>query len=496
MADITYNVYIDWDNNGSVASGAFTSGETVSSRVLNVRTNQQWSFGRDSARSLAAVKPAEVTLELNNVSRDYSPDNASSPLFGNVGPGKPVLIRATHSAVNYDLFWGFIDDFTIDPFREHKSVTLTCIDALGKLAQAQVTTDAYQSIQTGTAVGKVLDAAGWSASKRDLDYGSSTLRYWCADQTGAWEAIQELVTAEGPPAIAYVDSSGNFVFRDRQHRRMRAASATSQATFRDTGSEPLFSDPVEFNIGFRDLINSVDYNIEEREPGELRTIWSTEDTITVPASTTLVIAAHIEDPCTEVIAPVQDKDYTILAGSGTVTVDRTAGQTFDISLAAGVSGLTIEKLALRGYFCLVRRELVISSVDSASVTKHGIAHPEADFQPKWLSKNDAQAIADRITAQYGDRLPVMTITVKNANDTRKVQMLSRKISDMVTIVEAETSTNHTHYIEFIGHNISEAGKAHSTQFGCERSGVDSPTNIFILDSAVSGNRLGTGKLAN
>lgn len=519
MADITYKVYIDWDNDGSVFAGSYETGEDVSARVLNTRTNQSWSFGRDTARSLSAVKAAQVTIELNNTSKDYSPDNSSSPLYGSLGPGKPVLIQATHSAVTYNLFWGFIDDYSIDPFREKKSVTLTCVDALAKLGQTQVSTQAYESIQTGTAIGVILDAAGWPTAQRDLDYGSSTLRYWCADGVDAWSAIEELVVAEGNPAIAYVDQSNNFVFRDRQHRKIDSTSVTSQATFRDTGAEPLFSDPVEYNIGFRDLINSVDYTIDEREPGEFVTNWTTDSTYSIAAGDTLVIPAHVDDPLIEVQVPEQDTDYTLLQGSVTITLDKTSGKSFNISVYASTAAY-IQGMALRSYWCGVRRQYSVQASNPNSITKYGIAHPDEDFQPKWLSKPDAEAIGDRIVSQRGERLPVISITVKNANDTRKVQMLSRKISDRVTIVEAETSTNHDHYIERIEHSISNAGKAHQVTFGCERvqttqtqftfdvagqgfdqgtfglSFTDDSSTVFILDSSTSGHRLGTGKLAN
>lgn len=519
MADITYSVYIDWDNDGSVLAGAPTAGEDVSARVLNVRTNQSWSFGRDTARSLSAVKPGSITVELNNVSKDYMPDNASSPLYGYLGPAKPILVKAVHSAVTYNLFWGFIDDYSIDPAVGTRSVTLTCIDALARLAQTQVTTSAYESIQTGAAIAVILDAAGWPTGLRDLDYGSSTLRYWCADGIDAWAAIEELVQAEGSPAIAYVDTSSNFVFRDRQHRKLSATSTTSQATFRDTGSEPLFSDPVEYNIGFRDLINSVDYAVEEREPGEFVTFWVTDSTFTVAAGETLEIIAHADDPLFDVAVPEVDTDYTLLQGTVEITLNRTSGKTFTISIF-GTTAAYIEGMKLRSYGALVRRTFSVTASNPDSITKYGIAHPDEQFAPKWLSKPDAKAISDRIVALRGERLPIMSFTVKNANDTRKVQMLSRTISDRVTIVEAQTGTNHDHYIERVKHSIGEGGKLHSVEFGCERvqttatqfmfdvagagfdqgtfglSSTDDATTVFILDDSTSGHRLGTGKLAN
>ena len=520
MADITYAVYIDWDNDGSVLAGSPTTGENVTTRVLNVRTGQAFTFGRDTARSLSAVKPAQVAIELNNVSKDYSPDNSSSPLYGDLGTGKPVLIVATHSATSYELFYGYIDDYSIDPFRERKSVMLSCIDSLGKVASAVVQTECYPSIQTGAAINAVLDAAGWDASLRDIDAGATTLRYWVADQTDAWTAIQDIVSSEGIPAIAYVDpETGNFVFRDRHHRLLRAASLTSQATFRDTGSEPLFSDPVEYNVGFRDLINTCVFRVQEREPIAFARVWQTDSTFVVSAGETMTIYCTAQERFIDAVAPVVNTDYKLLAGDATVSISQTSGITTQVSITATTTAY-IQGMAIRAYSCPVAREYVVTSLHANSIDKYGVASPDSSSIPDLAGVNDAKAIGDIIVAQRGERLPVISITVKGANDTRKTQILSRKLSDMVTIVEAETSTNHTHFIEKIGHSITLAGKLHTATFGCERvpsassqftfgvagkgfdqgtfglSGYDDPDTVFILDSAVSGHRLGTGKLAS
>lgn len=520
MADITYAVYIDWDNDGSVLAGSPTTGEDVTARVLNVRTGQSFTFGRDTARSLSAVKPAQVAIELNNVSKDYSPDNSSSPLYGDLGTGKPVLVTATHSATTYELFFGYIDGYSIDPFREKKSVMLTCLDALGKVAQSVVQTECYPSIQTGAAVNVILDAAGWDADLRDIDAGATTLRYWVADQVDAWTAIQEIVSSEGLPALAYVDpSTGNFVFKDRHHRLLNAASLTSQVTFRDTGSEPLFSDPVEYNVGFRDLINTCIFRVQEREPTTIARVWQTTSTFVVNAGESMVIYCTATEPFIDAITPEEGTDYELLGGSATVSLSQDSGITTQITIEA-TSTAYIEGMAIRAYSCPVAREYVVSSIQAASVEKYGVASPDSASQPKLAGVNDAKAVGDIIVAQRAERLPVISITVKGANDTRKTQILSRKLSDMVTIVEAETSTNHTHFIEKIGHSITHAGKLHTATFGCERvpsastqftfgvagagfdqgtfglSGYDDPDTVFILDSAVSGHRLGTGKLAS
>jgi hypothetical protein len=217
------------------------------------------------------------------------------------------------------------------------------------------------------------------------------------------------------------------------------------------------------------------------------------------------------------VTPVEDTDYTVVSGNVTVSLTRTSGQSTEIVIAAS-STCYLKGMRLRATPVPVARTHVVEAENTTSVTKYGRASWEAGTPP-WVNRHDAKAIADVILAQRSERLPVISITVNNGNDTRKVQQLSRKLSDRVTIVETNTGTNHDHFIEQIGHDIGQVGEDHRVQYGCERvrtvsgtqftfdvagagfdqgsfglSGFDNSTNIFILGSNVSGHRLGSGKL--
>ena len=76
----------------------------------------------------------------------------------------------------------------------------------------------------------VLDAVGWTGP-RDLDLGATFVHWWWLEEVDAFTAVTDLVSSEGPPSIAYVGPDGTFIFRDRHHRLLRAASLTPQATF-------------------------------------------------------------------------------------------------------------------------------------------------------------------------------------------------------------------------------------------------------------------------
>jgi hypothetical protein len=88
-----YKVNIDWSNNGTWTN----LGEDVTRRVL---PEINITYGRDQARALSPVANGSCGFDLDNVSRDYSPENSSSPLVGNILPARPVRIQAAPALLN------------------------------------------------------------------------------------------------------------------------------------------------------------------------------------------------------------------------------------------------------------------------------------------------------------------------------------------------------------------------------------------------------------
>lgn len=126
-------------------------GEDVTNRVLGLRTPLQFSYGRDQARSLSAVAPGDITLEINNRSRDYSPNNPGSVIAGYLASGKPLIVKATYNGLTHVLFNGFLDTYEITPNRDTRSVKFTALDVLSKL-NGLISTTVYEALRTGMAL--------------------------------------------------------------------------------------------------------------------------------------------------------------------------------------------------------------------------------------------------------------------------------------------------------------------------------------------------------
>jgi hypothetical protein len=220
-----YTVAVDWAGDGDF-DGAY---DDVTADVL-ARGPVTFSYGRDQARQLAPPKVGSLQMSLCNADRVYSPENPESPIADDMSPAAPVKVETVYQDVLYPLFRGRIDDLDVHPDRDDRSIDITALDLLALLQGVRVSTELYQAQRTGTLIGVLLDAAGWTGP-RDLDLGATFVPWWWLEETDALQALNDLLASEGPPSIAYVAPDGTFVFRDRHHRLQREESLQPQASF-------------------------------------------------------------------------------------------------------------------------------------------------------------------------------------------------------------------------------------------------------------------------
>jgi len=479
----SYSVAVSWRGNNLF---------TDTGDLVDVRPDVTVGYGRDQSRALAPIAMGAATFELNNLDRDYSPENTSSPLNGFILPARPVKITAVLDVTPFILFRGHFDDYTVHPAPNERRVSVTALDALAKLREAKGTTSLHPALRIGEAIGKVLDAIGWPAADRDLDVGASTTRWWSIDDAEAWQSILDLVSAEGPPSLVTVNPEGKIVFRDRHHRLLRTESVNSQATFRDTGTEPLFSAPLTYDQGWKDVFNDISISVDERDPEpDLADLWTSDLSYSINSGSTYTITIKTSDPFHGAIPPVAGVDYILRSGSASVTLSRTSGQSTTISILA--SGATvIDTLKLRGYPVTVSRTVQIDKNEPTSVAAYGLkTWPDST---KLACLEDARAVGDIVLSYRSERLPIVSFDVIGDRDSRLQQCLGRDLSDRVTIIDGETGLNRGFFIEQIQHRIPLGGMFHVTTFGCE-AGPGPGDTPFIFDDANNG-KFGTGKFAS
>jgi hypothetical protein len=489
-----FRAYVDWSGDAN-----FTGIADEITADLLTRTQVEVKYGRDEGRALGAGGRGELNGELDNRTGIYSPESTDLPLVGDIQPGRDVLLNAEWLSQTYGVYRGKLDDFDVQPGWPKESVDFSCLDALAGFT-SEVTTGLYRAISTGKAIGIVLDAIGWPATKRDLDNGATTIPWFWLNRVSAQSVLQQLVDSEGPPALLTMDAAGNVVFRDRHHRLTRTASVTSQATFGTgvVGAIPVLMSLV-YNHGIKEIINSITFEQPVRAPAaELEPVWTLRGSRTIADGETLPISVASNDPFTGAVVPVAGIDFQV-AGNVTVTLSRTDGQAVTVFVKATGGTAVITDLQLRAYPVSVVSTEIVSAEDAASKARFGTRTWPSLREPVWASVADARAIADLILAQRAQRIPTVRIEVANRSDAAVTQQLTRNLSDRIRLVIPDADLDSEFYIERIEHTIAEGGKIFTSAFFLERvPNVDN--DWLVLNSSTKGrlnvNTLGGVGLAN
>jgi hypothetical protein len=475
---------VDWGKVGTFVA----AGDDVSDRLRGAMSCQ---YGRP-AGSPSVIAAGVGSFDLDNTSRDYSPANGASPLFGNLKPARPVLLQRVVSATTYTLFRGHTSDTPIDPDTDTKRVTLNLIDGLADFQDVTITTGVSQGIRSGTAIGLILDAAGWTGG-RDIDGGASVFPLWWEDGTDAYSALQKVVASEGPPALLAMGVSGEIIFRDRHHRLTRAASTTVQASFNggaSTSTEPVMQG-MTYSGNWSSVVNNVQLSVDERVAARrgYLAVWQTDEVIDIGASASYVVIVQASDPFLGALAPVANVDYTLSAGSITgATLSRTSGQSTSITLTAGGGGATLQGLQLRALSAPVVRTTQITSSDSASILDYGAKGIPSGLEPVWCNRYDAKSIADLwvVTRKQPPVLVTARFVCHDSQTTKLAALLSLDLSDRVAITEAETVlAGSAFYVESIGHVVGDNDQGylqHTIEITCEAVPA-APGAPFILGTS-------------
>lgn len=210
---VTYSVTVwlkSMSGNLNVRAGLASSGTPadIASSGANITTSWAeyaftWTPSADRTDAVFFVRTttaAAATLRIDAV--QVNPGAAANayleaPTKGQLVPGRPVHIYATYSAVDYPLFFGYIERLAPDP--EDRTVSITCYDVLRRLAE----TDVVVAAQTFT-----------SRSARDFrrevleDFERGTRNLISnpefATDTADWFTSGTLtrITTDGPPVAA------------------------------------------------------------------------------------------------------------------------------------------------------------------------------------------------------------------------------------------------------------------------------------------------------
>jgi len=513
----TYVLAVDWSGDGDFGD----TGEDVTARTLQC----EWKRGNDYASQLVGKAIAgTLTATLNNESADYSTFNTSSPLAGNLVPGRKVKLTGNDGTTTFTLWAGFLD--SIEPIPSATGANkakLKAIGAFGYLNKFEVSTAMLGNKKAGELCGAVLDAAGWPADDRDLDTGIVTFpRFW-TERVKTFQALRMIEETE--TGLLEESADGKIVYRDRHARSTDTRSTASQATYSDTSGAALAYSGVKQINPLKFIYNELRAKIQPHEGAWIlgssalgnqttlgddpEVLWTHPETgsssPSISAGATKTFTAAYPTSGTASTSKAVDFWQNLTAttdylandaadGSGTnrtssISVSLTKrAQSMDIALTNGHSGTVyITKLQAQGNPVTVKDPVEISASDSTSQTafgKRSYPHP-GKFIP---DSSEAQNWADFHVAVWKDPVPLLRLTiVANRSTATLTDVFTREISDLVTV----TASNDTglgiaedFFIEQIAHKL-DAQLNHRAMFTLSQA--SGYAGFFIIGESSLGN---------
>ncbi len=465
----TIETRIDWDNDGSFEGGV----EDVTAFDQHIRI----LMGRTGLLGMAP--PSACELQLKNNDARFSPENTGSPISPNVLPRRQMRIRVT-SPITRTIFQGRVDDIEVEPIAG-ASISIARITGLDDTAyllreQGNIYTAQTGLIPlepdssgvgplTGIAAIEVLDQVGWpGGGSRAIDAGITEMdTFWGRDIDGL--ALMEALVRE-EQGYAYADA-GVFTFEDRGHR-YKGAHLTSQATYSDASGAALrYQHLRPYRMGVENVYNFARAQTRPRTasaaeqvwtlgipedssgaanpvalaPGESRSFFPTWDN---PASGTYAV--------TFVANSAADGTGTDLTASVTKTETEPKANRYKVKLGNNAAQTVyITSMFLTVNIRLPQDEATEGEAqDTTSQTAYGVRR--YPISPQWMGKqNNGDDWAAYAVAAFKNPVPLVVLTFKPYDATMLTEMLTRKVSDRVTIVNNEIGLSADFFVEGTEH---------------------------------------------
>lgn len=289
-----------------------------------------------------------------------------------------------------------------------------------------------------------------------------------------------------------------------------------------------FIEPFGYAHGWRDIVNDVSFDVGERVPDDAWTaVWESDDTISLALGQSVQIQAKASEPFRDALDLVDGTDV-VSSGAGVVvaSISRRSGQSTTLTLTAVGGAVTITRVQVRARAVPTAREVKVAAADSVSIARHSMrSYPD---DAPWAGQHDAFAITQLLLAHYAQRRPTVQLRLVSSDTDHLLQILTRTISDLITIRHGELGLDSDFHIESLQHSIARmpssdedcVQRVHYATLGCERTGLtvspnpftfdvaglgfddgtfdptaaDNPASIFVFDDPVRG-RFGFGRFA-
>jgi len=452
--DSGYFVEVDWDNNGNFVGD-------YDDLTINTKSVH---FSRGKSNELGKAEVGQCSVVVNNANGLYSPSNSGSALYGNLKPKRPIKVYYSSGGTDYNLFYGYIEEIIPHPHWGEKDCEIIATDGLDFLSRHDMSTALYKDTLTGTIHGYILDDAGWSATMRTLDTGQDTVPYWYGHDVKARFEQEKIDDSE--QGFSYVDGSGNFRFEDRHHRST-STHQTSQGTFDNTMVQ------ISYNLNPRFVYNEIKATVTPFELQPQTELWRLEETPSIAIGDTLVWWGYSQYFVDEWVTPVATIDYKANSASDGSGTDMTSDIAITTSKFAKAIKLSIKNngsvpayitlLKVRGTWYDDQTKVTRKASDSTS--QDAYQKRTLNIGGEYMSDADqAQDLVNYAIGKYKEPRAELSMTVMNQDSTTLTQILSREISDRITVVNDDLGIDGDYFIDYMEHDISMGGKLHTATY--------------------------------
>jgi len=458
--DTGYFIEADWNNDGDFV-------DAYDDLTINTKSVH---FSRGKSDELGKADVGQLSITLNNADGLYTPSNSGGSLYGSLLPKRPIKVYHSSGGTGYPLFYGFIEEIIPHPHKTEQDCIINATDGLDFLSRHDMSTALYKDAYTGTIHGYILDDAGWSATMRTLDTGQDTVPYWYGHDVKARFAQTEIDDNE--QGFSYVDGSGYFNFEDRHHRST-STHQTSQATFDNTMSN------IDYNLNPKNVYNQIKVTVTPWELQSSATLWTLEDTPSIPAGETRTWWADAsvsgESVFVDAWSDINDGDTDMTAnsqsdGGGTdmtsdisVTESKFA-KTMKIQLENTASvPAYITLLQARGAYYDDKTKVTLKAEDSTSQDDY--QKRTLPIDGKYMADTDkAQDLSDYAIGKYKNPRAELSMSAMNQDSTILAKILALEISDRITVDNDTLDIDDDYFIDYMEHDISMSGKLHTVNY--------------------------------
>jgi len=474
----TYQLSLDWNNDGDFSD----SGEDITADFRNASIT--CGFSSHLAR---VAGTGRMTLQLNNLSRTYSP-----PLNANVLPRRPVRFTMTYGGTTSTLFRGYLED--IQPtYGQYgtRQVTLICVDDMDTLnlhdGQIPMLTDIYADDIIQAAVAAAYTPAS-TAYQQGLNYFPTSAPDWQHAARTTWQLMQDGGALQKITDACMSDWGRFFIAGDGiptfMNRHQMALDTSTELTLDNTMLNMDYSYPVAT------VRNHVQVTCYPRTIGEFPETLGQLDQSQAPVieigeSAGFVIS--FRDPVNSAvtvggldpITPVAGTDYVCTAdpeGEGEDLTDDVSitlvsyGDRAELTLTNNASvRVWVQSLRVRGSAVRAKEPLTVIASDETSIDAYGKRELQVDA-PLMSDPGDAQALADYLLSVYKDPLNRIDNIEILANKDAAWMAAVRDLELLDRVVLSEDQTGLSGFVGFISqmtHQINSRWE-HRLRFSIEQ----------------------------